>query len=181
MTRGRYYYAQVQRLDPGFVAGGDPSHATRYWAALEKLPTGVGAPVGVCDRSELFKPPRASYSKYAKGLVRTFDHDCPWVARAVGKGNHLAFVLMLACGEVALICWPVALYYGTPPEPHTTWARALHGDAASVARAHVALVGVPLIIILNLMVLILNLMKGSHTVAWSCLSTAASRGYPSLH
>lgn len=148
------FYLRVQALDPGFVPGADPEHATRYWSALEKLPAGVSTPTGVCDRSEMFTPPRAHYSKLAKGLVRLFDHDCPWVGRCVGKGNHAAFVGMLLCGEVAMLCWQTSLYYAPPPSPYTSWSTAAwDGGAVPAAGRHarLAMCGVALMGLIHLM------------------------------
>ena len=145
-------YARVQTSDPGFVPGADEEHAERYWVALERLPAGQGSPEGVCDRSEMFIPPRAAYSKLAGGLVRAMDHDCPWVGRPIGKGNHAAFFSMLLFGEIAMLAWQSSLYYGTPPAPYATWTDAAYtGEGEAAARARVALSGVPLMIFLHLM------------------------------
>lgn len=94
-------YALLLTRDPGFVRGGTPDAARRYWESLER-PTG-----DVFDhRAEAIWPPyrRAHFSPMSGSLVRGMDHDCPWIGGAVGQGNHRPFVGLLASGTAALLC-----------------------------------------------------------------------------
>ena len=145
-------YFSVTTRDPGFVPGADPNDAEKYWAALEHLPQGYGTPEGVCERSELFIPPRAAYSKYSGGQIRLMDHDCPWVGRAIGKGNHLSFVTMITCGFLAVLFWICALFFSRPPPPYTTWYVAMRDGPPDVTRhANTVLCSLPLQVILMCM------------------------------
>lgn len=92
-------YTLLLTRDPGFVRGGTPDAARRYWESLEH-PTG-----DVFDhRAEAVRPRRAHFSPMSGSLVRGMDHDCPWIGGAVGQGNHRPFVGLLASGIGALLC-----------------------------------------------------------------------------
>ena len=164
-----YLYTRVQRLDPGLLPGADPSHASRYWTSLERLQAGASSPLGVCERSELFLPPRAAYSKLSGGAIRAMDHDCPWVARCIGANNHAAFVGMLLFGELAIVLSELSMLWIVPPYPLHSWTDALSAEsglgcmdngtdaacalaaAPAMAHARLALSGVPLLILLQAM------------------------------
>ena len=159
---------RLQCVDPGLLPGADEAHAARYWAALERLQPGASAPSGVCERSELFLPPRAAYSKLSASAVRVMDHDCPWVARCIGANNHAAFVGMLLMGELAIALSLLTMYLSRPLHPLRSWAQTL-GDVGGVcigdstdagcvrelqgalAHANLVLSAVPLLLLLSLM------------------------------
>ena len=138
--------------DPGCIVGALPEHAHRYWEGFERMAVGSKSPSGFCDRSELFLPPRAAFSKLSGCAVRCFDHDCPWVGGAVGAGNHALFLAMLWCGLVAVISWGFLVYFSPCPPQFDSWIyAAISSDAHAVALASVVLYGVLLMIILFLM------------------------------
>jgi len=159
VSLGLYWmmWKRVVWTDPGFVAGADPEHARRYWAGYEKMPIGSLAPSGFCERSELVLPPRAAYSKLSQGAIRCFDHDCPWVGGPVGASNHPYFLGMLLSGEAAVLLWALTMYCLEPPAPLSSWmvaasATSTNPDvAASIARARLALGGLPMLLLLLLM------------------------------
>ena len=62
-----YWYYKVQTLDPGFVPGADPSHARRYWLALEKLGKARGSP----DRHASHLADRLSFLRAQVSLTGT--------------------------------------------------------------------------------------------------------------
>jgi hypothetical protein len=192
---------RLQSVDPGFLPGGDEAHAARYWAALERLQPGASAPSGVCERSELFLPPRAAYSKLSASAVRVMDHDCPWVARCIGANNHATFVGMLLMGELAIALSLLTMYLARPLQPLRSWVQAL-GDVGGVcigdstdagcilelqralAHANLVLSAMPLLLLLSLMLtplLVTHLYFASVNVttrehfAWA-RSAQASRG-----
>ena len=153
------FWAQWGRLlwlDPGFVPGGDLNDARAYWEAVERMPPAHSSPDGFCDKSELRIPTRAGYSKLSLGMVRAFDHDCPWVERTIGAGNHHIFVLMLMCGEAAILMWMATLYcivrqQSRLGQPSLLDAFADGVDDARAAfgmHAKLALWGLPLMVIL---------------------------------
>ena len=154
-------YAHVQCNDPGLIPGADPEHAASFWAAVERLPPGHTVPEGFCERSEMRRPPRAAYSKLCGGLIRCMDHDCPWVARCIGQGNHFSFVAMLLCGEIALTLWLITMYYAPPPPPYRSWMAAAAGVGVTATDTEEALCatrraaqlafGVPLAVLLHIL------------------------------
>jgi hypothetical protein len=75
----------------------------------------------------------------------------PWVARCIGKGNHVTFVSMLICGETAMVAWSCSLYNALPPSPHASWSHALSGDDEAATHARLALSGVPFMFFLHMM------------------------------
>lgn len=133
LALGGYWaaYGRLQALDPGFLPSAGREHATKYWDALEKLPPGVVTPEGVCERSELFLPPRAAYSKISGGAVRAMDHDCPWVGRTIGANTHPAFLGMLLFGFVAVALSETAIWQAQPTPPLESWTHALYMDLPS--------------------------------------------------
>lgn len=128
---------------------------------------GASAPSGVCERSELFLPPRAAFSRLSGGAVRVMDHDCPWVARCIGGNNHATFVGMLVLGELAIVLSFLTMYNSRPLLPMRSWAQALGGSGGvcvgdgtdarcvhelerALAHARLVLSAVPLLLLLLL-------------------------------
>jgi hypothetical protein len=118
-----FYWVRLVCSDPGFLPAAQPADNRQYWVAMERLPAGASAPEHFCERSELQIRPRAAYSKLSRGMVRAMDHDCPWVDRTIGGGNHVDFVAMLLWGELALLCAMATMWYSTPT-PEQTWVEA---------------------------------------------------------
>ena len=56
-----------------------------------------------CQRSGIYKPPRAHFDSGVQRNVIKMDHHCPWVNNTVGLGNHKFF--MLFCFYVSLASW----------------------------------------------------------------------------
>ena len=56
-----------------------------------------------CQRSGIYKPPRAHFDSGVQRNVIKMDHHCPWVNNTVGLGNHKFF--MLFCLYVSLASW----------------------------------------------------------------------------
>ena len=48
-----------------------------------------------CQRSGIYKPPRAHFDSGVQRNVIKMDHHCPWVNNTVGLGNHKFFMLFL--------------------------------------------------------------------------------------
>ena len=47
-----------------------------------------------------FRPIHASYCKECQVLIEDYDHVCPWIGTAIGKGNMLAFKFFLVFSNV---------------------------------------------------------------------------------
>ena len=104
-------YAALLRLDPGnlaFTAAERAAAADGYWAAVEARVWGDPLQRAFCHRTEGPRPPRSKFSPLAGALVACHDHDCVWVHRAIGAGNHRTFVAFLAAGAAT-----IALSLGT--------------------------------------------------------------------
>ncbi|KAI8868721.1 zf-DHHC-domain-containing protein [Ramicandelaber brevisporus] len=56
-----------------------------------------------CSKCRVLKPDRAHHCSVTGKCVLRFDHYCPWVATAIGFGNHKQFVLFITYG--VLYCW----------------------------------------------------------------------------
>lgn len=92
-------YARLLASDGGFIAGGEPEDARRYWEAIEHADERNLPSADHFDpQAEAVRPPRARFSRMAGGLVREMDHDCPWIGAPVGEGNHRPFIALLAFG-----------------------------------------------------------------------------------
>ena len=90
-------YAQVVWTDPGTVP---EEWAERARVALElhaqHAAPGSAAPMPVCRKSKLPKPPRAHFCSLTRRLVLNMDHFCPWVVNTVGFFNRKYFILFVA-------------------------------------------------------------------------------------
>ena len=113
-------YAALLRLDPGnlaFTAAERAAAADGYWAAVEARVWGDPLQRAFCHRTEGPRPPRSKFSPLARALVACHDHDCVWVHRAIGAGNHRTFVAFLAAGAAT-----IALSLGTLAHAHAAGA-----------------------------------------------------------
>ena len=69
-----------------------------------------------CQRSGIYKPPRAHFDSGVQRNVIKMDHHCPWVNNTVGVGNHKYF--MLFCLYISLASWyaiglMVTMFFGS--------------------------------------------------------------------
>ena len=81
---------------------------------------------GFCDRSELALRPRARYSPFTQGMVRVMDHDCPFIGTAIGEGNHLSFILLLASAFGSVFTGVTLALLDPPPWTHNWQDTQLH-------------------------------------------------------
>jgi ribosomal protein L40E len=69
----------------------------------------------ICQRCEMWRPPRAHHCRICGRCVRKMDHHCPWVNNCVGEWNQKYFILFLLytfiCSIIA--CAIIAIYWNT--------------------------------------------------------------------
>lgn len=56
------------------------------------------------------RPPRSHHSRLRDRCVRRFDHDCPWVANAVGLYTHRALVALVVATVMGQTLFLLAVY-----------------------------------------------------------------------
>lgn len=69
----------------------------------------------ICQRCEMWRPPRAHHCRVCKRCVRKMDHHCPWVNNCIGEWNQKFFILFLfyTLFCTAISCTIIALYWST--------------------------------------------------------------------
>jgi hypothetical protein len=56
----------------------------------------------ICQKCEMYRPPRAHHCRICKRCIRKMDHHCPWINNCVGEDNQKFFIQFLV--YVAVIC-----------------------------------------------------------------------------
>ncbi|OQV23704.1 putative Palmitoyltransferase ZDHHC3 [Hypsibius exemplaris] len=86
----------------------------------------------ICQRCDMYRPPRAHHCRTCQGCVRKMDHHCPWINNCVGAFNQKYFLQFLVwvsitslyAGSIALFSW-LADCPGCRSEPEATRHMAL--------------------------------------------------------
>lgn len=125
---GLWYLYKTTTTDPGFLpkntAGFGGGTARRRAGSTGKVPGTVDVEAGeladanslnspalwasrwtqLCVSCKIVRPLRAKHCSVTDRCIQCFDHYCPWVGNAIGKGNRHLFVifLWLELGAIAL-------------------------------------------------------------------------------
>ena len=61
-------------------------------------------------RAQILKPLRSKHCRTTKRCVARFDHWCPWMNNAVGRGNYATFILFLSFGQSTAVLYNMLNY-----------------------------------------------------------------------
>lgn len=116
---GLYYLFKTTTADPGFLprhtaagvaatrrTGSSSSGKISINADLERGEDAIGSSLNspalwagqwsqLCVSCKIVRPLRAKHCSITDRCVECFDHYCPWVGNAIGKGNRHLFVIFL--------------------------------------------------------------------------------------
>ena len=82
-------------VETGFLLSGtDRSHSHRQ-TALDSPALWAGAWSQLCVTCKIVRPLRSKHCSVTDRCVECFDHYCPWVGNAIGKGNRHLFLIFL--------------------------------------------------------------------------------------
>ncbi|XP_055353435.1 palmitoyltransferase ZDHHC3-like [Paramacrobiotus metropolitanus] len=62
-----------------------------------------GKNMTICQRCDMFRPPRAHHCRICQGCIRKMDHHCPWINNCVGAYNQKYFLQFLVWVAVASV------------------------------------------------------------------------------
>lgn len=104
---GLFFLYKTTTADPGFIPTGDARHAKgeneqEAGETIEALYRDLDSPVlwagnwnQLCVTCKIIRPLRAKHCAVTDRCVEVFDHYCPWVGNAIGKGNRHYFLVFL--------------------------------------------------------------------------------------
>jgi hypothetical protein len=57
----------------------------------------------LCVSCRIVRPLRAKHCSVTDRCIEVYDHYCPWVGNAIGKGNRHFFLAFLGCEVIAIV------------------------------------------------------------------------------
>eukprot|EP00803_Ostreobium_quekettii_P002329 evm.model.scf_1774.5 EVM.evm.TU.scf_1774.5 scf_1774:27209-33158(+) len=114
-TVGLFFLYKTTTADPGFIPVGCASDSRAQKGLgcgedMEDLYRNLDSPVlwagnwqQLCVTCKIVRPLRAKHCAVTDRCIEVFDHYCPWVGNAVGKGNRHYFLIFLWVELVAMV------------------------------------------------------------------------------
>eukprot|EP00298_Acanthocystis_sp_HF-20_P001887 c12360_g2_i1.p1 GENE.c12360_g2_i1~~c12360_g2_i1.p1 ORF type:complete len:286 (-),score=77.42 c12360_g2_i1:50-886(-) len=87
---------QCALVDPGTVP-------QRWHDSIFEADPYVRSMVPICQKCQMYKPPRSHFDSITQRLVLNMDHFCPWVANTIGFYNRKFFILFLFYGFLSFL------------------------------------------------------------------------------
>ncbi|KAL6749488.1 ankyrin repeat-containing domain protein [Haematococcus lacustris] len=93
---GLFFLYKTTTADPGFIPSTWTSSSSNpRLKALDSPALWAGNWHQLCVSCHIVRPLRAKHCSVTDRCIEVFDHYCPWVGNAIGKGNRHWFILFL--------------------------------------------------------------------------------------
>eukprot|EP00210_Caulerpa_lentillifera_P009450 g9011.t1 len=107
---GLIYLYKTTSSDPGMIPVGGTTNTRRGGKDKEDIYQNLDSPVlwsgnwnQLCVTCKIIKPLRSKHCAVTNRCIEVFDHYCPWVGNAIGKGNRHYFMIFLWLEMIAMI------------------------------------------------------------------------------